>query len=274
MRRVARLVPAILASLLLAVPLVPAKAEDRVFEEEVILEHARVPRTGDLDGMIERGFIRILATYNPLLYFNDGPQQLGITYDAARNFEKQINKRRGQKPRVHVVVIPTARDRLLPWLLEGRGDIAAANLTITPERQQLVDFSAPLYPDVSELVVTGPAAPNVATFDDLATTELHLRRSSSYFEHVAAFNRERRKAGRREIPVKVADERLEDHDLLDMVNAGLVRAVIVDSHKVAFWAQIFDKITVHDTLAISSGGEIAWPCARTARGFSMRSTGS
>ena len=258
MRRVARLVPAILASLLLAVPLVPAKAEDRVFEEEVILEHARAPRTGDLDGMIERGFIRILATYNPLLYFNDGPQQLGITYDAARNFEKQINKRRGKKPRVHVVVIPTARDRLLPWLLEGRGDIAAANLTITPERQQLVDFSAPLYPDVSELVVTGPAAPNVATFDDLATTELHLRRSSSYFEHVAAFNRERRKAGRREIPVKVADERLEDHDLLDMVNAGLVRAVIVDSHKVAFWAQIFDKITVHDTLAISSGGEIAW----------------
>jgi membrane-bound lytic murein transglycosylase MltF len=142
--------------------------------------------------------------------------------------------------------------------LEGRGDIVAANLTITPERQELVDFSAPLYPGVSELLVTGPAAQNVASFDDLTSMELHLRQSSSYFEHVASLNRKRREAGRREIPVRAADERLEDHDLLDMVNAGLIPAVIVDSHKAAFWARIFDKITVHDTLAVNIGGEIAW----------------
>jgi membrane-bound lytic murein transglycosylase MltF len=258
MSHVSRFASAILVSLLPGVTIAEAGAEDRAFDEETVLQHAREPRIGDLDGMFERGFIRILATYNPLLYFNDGPQQMGITYDAAGIFEKQINKRRGKKPRVHVIVIPTARDRLLPWLLEGRGDIAAANLTITLERQHLVDFSAPLYPDVSELLVTGPAAPNVASFDDLDTTEVHLRQSSSYFEHVAALNRERRKAGRPEIPVRAADEHLEDHDLLDMVNAGLIPAVIVDSHKAAFWAQIFDKITVHDALAVNSGGEIAW----------------
>ena len=253
-----RFASAILASFLLAVSFAAAAAEESAFDEEIVLEHARQPRTGDLDGMFERGFIRILATYNPLLYFNDGPRQRGITYEAAKAFEEQINKSRGKKTRVHVIVIPTARDQLLPWLLEGRGDIAAANLTITPERQRLVDFSAPLYPGVSELLVTGPAAPNVSSFDDLVSTELHLRQSSSYFEHVASLNRERHAAGRREIPVRAADEHLEDHDLLDMVNAGLIPAVIVDSHKAAFWAQIFDRITVHDTLAVNSGGEIAW----------------
>ncbi len=258
MSHVLKYASAILASLLLNVSPAAAKAEERAFDEETVLEHAREPRTGDLDGMFERGFIRILATYNPLLYFNDGPQQHGITYEAARHFEKKINKNRGKKPRIHVIIIPTTRDRLLPWLLEGRGDIAAANLTITPERQRLVDFSAPLYPGVSELLITGPAAANVASFDDLVSTELHLRQSSSYFEHVVALNDERRKAGRREIPVRAADERLEDHDLLDMVNAGLIPAVIVDSHKAAFWAQIFDKITVHNTLAVNTGGEIAW----------------
>jgi membrane-bound lytic murein transglycosylase MltF len=258
MIHISRFVSAILASLLLAFSFVEAGAQQKAFDEEIVLEHARQPQTGDLDGMFERGFIRVLATYNPLLYFNDGPRQRGITYEAAKAFEEQINKNRGKNPRVHVIVIPTARDQLLPWLMEGRGDIAAANLTITPERQRLVDFSDPLYPGVSELVVTGPAAPNVASFDDLVSTELYLRRSSSYFEHVASLNQKRREAGRQEIPVRAADERLEDHDFLDMVNAGLLPAVIVDSHKAAFWAQIFDKITVHDTLAVNSGGEIAW----------------
>ncbi|HEX5079199.1 MAG TPA: transporter substrate-binding domain-containing protein [Geminicoccaceae bacterium] len=42
------------------------------------------------------------------------------------------------------MIIPVPRDQLLPALLEGRGDIAAANLTITPERQVLVDFADPL----------------------------------------------------------------------------------------------------------------------------------
>lgn len=256
--QVSGFVCAIVASLLLTVLYAEAGAEERTFDEDAVLAHAREPRTGDLDGMFERGFIRILAPYNPLFYFNDGPQQRGMTYEAARLFEDKINKGRGKRPRVHVIVIPTARDRLLPALLEGRGDIAAGNLTITPERQRLVDFSAPFYPGIDELVVTGPAAPNVASFDDLVSTELHLRQSSSYFEHVAALNDERSKAGRREIPVRTADERLEDHDLLDMVNAGLIPAVVVDSHKAALWAQIFDRITVHDRLAVNAGGNIAW----------------
>ena len=55
----------------------------------------------------------------------------------------------------------------LDMVAEGRGDIAMGNLTITPERKRLVDFSSPLYPNVNELVVSGPAAPGVSSFDDL-----------------------------------------------------------------------------------------------------------
>ena len=55
-----------------------------------------------------------------------------------------------------------------------------------------------------------------------------------------------------------ADERLEDYDLLDMVNVGVIPAVIVDSHKAKLWAQIFEKIKVHEDLAVNTGGAIAW----------------
>ena len=41
--------------------------------------------------------------------------------------EKFVNKRLGSgKLKVHVFVVPVARDQLLPALLEGRADIAAA----------------------------------------------------------------------------------------------------------------------------------------------------
>jgi len=227
-------------------------------EHEEILEHVNESWTGDLDGMVERGFIRILTVHNPLFFTFDGIEHRGLAVEMSRYFEDHLAKQIGRTRSPTVVMVPVARDELLPGLLEGRGDIAAANLTITPDRQKLVSFAAPTYPGISELVVTGPAAPSVSSFDTLAKTRLHLRESSSYFEHMKTLNAERKKAGKAPIPIRPVDENLEDYDLLDMVNAGVYPAIVVDSHKAAFWAEVFPKIKVHDDLAIHSGNEIAW----------------
>jgi ABC-type amino acid transport substrate-binding protein len=61
-----------------------------------------------------------------------------------------------------------SRDELISSLLEGRGDIAAANLTITPERLKQVDFSDPTIRNVSEIVVTGPGAEPIGSVEDLS----------------------------------------------------------------------------------------------------------
>jgi len=55
-----------------------------------------------------------------------------------------------------------------------------------------------------------------------------------------------------------AEETFEDEDLLEMVNAGLIPMIVMDSHKAQFWTQIFDKIRIHPEIAVRSGGEIAW----------------
>jgi membrane-bound lytic murein transglycosylase MltF len=228
-------------------------------DEQAFLELATKAWTGDLDAMLKRGFIRILTTYNPLFFFYDGAEQRGILHDGMRAFAERLQKaqRRGQPP-VRILFIPVARDELLPALVEGRGDIVVANLTVTPARQKIVQFTDPSYPNVSELVVTGPAAPPVTSLDDLTSLSVHIRESSSYFEHLLVLNEERKRAGLKPIRTKKVDERLEDYDLLEMVSAGLIPAVIVDSHTAAFWAQVFDKIKVHDDLATNRGGNIAW----------------
>ena len=224
-----------------------------------LTDHVLEAWKGDFDGMVERGFVRLLTVHNPLFFTYDGIEQRGMAVEAARALERHLTKLAGRKAgTLNVVVIPVARDDLLPFLRAGKGDLVAANLTITPARQALVDFSDPTYPGVDELVITGPAAPGILELDDLAGTEVHIRRSSSYFEHLTALNDERRQAGQPEIPIVEADERLEDYDLLELVNAGLIPAVIVDSHKAALWSQVFDSITVHQNLAVHRGGQIAW----------------
>ena len=214
---------------------------------------------GDFDGMAERNTIRALVPYSKTFYFLDGADQRGLTYEFLRQFEKSINEKLKRKTiRVHVIVIPTKRDRLLPALAEGHGDIAAGNLTITPERMKLVDFAAPMLSGVDEIIVTGPKSPRVQTTDDLTGKEIHVRASSSYYESLQHLNAEFKKAGKKQIQLKLADDFLEDEDLLEMMNAGLIPMIVIDSHKGTFWAQIFKDLTLHSDIKLRTGGQIAW----------------
>ena len=214
---------------------------------------------GDLDGMIERRMIRVLVVYSKTLYFFDKGAQRGASHDVFKAFEDELNKDlKAKHLQVHVVFIPVSRDELLPALVEGRGDIAAANLTITSERQQLVDFANPILSGVNELVITGPKSPKIATLADLAGKEVFVRKSSSYHDSLLSLNERFRGAGKAEIRIKRVPESLEDEDLLEMINAGLIGLTVVDSYKAAFWAQVFPNIVPHPDIAVRTGGEIAW----------------
>jgi membrane-bound lytic murein transglycosylase MltF len=223
------------------------------------------PWTGDLDGMIERRVIRVLTVNSKTFYFHDKGTLRGTAVDYFRLFEEDLNKKlaaakklKNKNLKVRVVFIPLRRDQLLPALAAGKGDIAAANLTITPERRKLVDFTVAGMSDVREVVVTGPASPAVAGLDDLSGKEVFVRKSSSYYEGLVALNKKFAAAGKRPVSLKESPETLEDEDLLEMLNAGLVSMIVVDSHKATFWKQVFPKLTVHENISVRDGGEIAW----------------
>jgi len=128
--------------------------------------------TGDFDGMVKRRVIRALVTFSKTNYFLDGFERRGVTYEALRAFEKYINKKLKRKNlKVNLVVIPVTRDRLVPALVEGLGDIAAAALTITPQRKRVVDFADPILTGVDEIVVCGPSAPHLSSIEDLSGKE-------------------------------------------------------------------------------------------------------
>jgi membrane-bound lytic murein transglycosylase MltF len=234
-----------------------ATADKKTPGQGIPLQYKKM--VGDFDEMVQHRRIRALVTYSKTFYFLDRGRQYGLSYESLKAFEKFVNKKLKTKNlKFHVVFIPVTRDELIPSLLNGLGDIAVANLTITTQRQKQVDFSDPFLTGVKELLVTGPSAPSIKSIDDLSGKDIHVRRSSSYYESLIRLNTSFKKAGKSQMKLVLADETFEDEDLLEMVNAGLVPMMVMDSHKAQFWKQIFDNITVHQDIAVRAGGEIAW----------------
>ncbi len=217
------------------------------------------PHTDDFNGMAERRTIRALVVRSKTFYFFDGAVQRGLSYDRLKAFEAYVNDRRDTGTlKINVVFLPITRDQLIPALLAGYGDLAAANLTITPERQAQVDFSIPVQRDVREVLVTGPASEPINSVEALSGKTLHTRHSSSYHASLVALNERLQAGGLPPVDIVTVDEHIEDAELLEMVNASLIPRIVIDSHKAGFWAQIFDSIEVHADIVLRDHADIAW----------------
>jgi membrane-bound lytic murein transglycosylase MltF len=215
---------------------------------------------GDLDEMIRHRAVRVLVPYSKTLYFVDlGGTQRGMSYEFMRAFEEALNQHLGRGDlRVHAVFIPVARDHLIPLLVAGKGDIAAANLTITPERSQLVDFAEPVANGISEIIVTAPGVPPLHSLEDLSGHEIYVERAMSYYDSLLALNERLLARGLAPVRLREADSHFETEDLLEMVNAGLVKIVVADSYLARFWKQIYPNLVPYEGLAVRSNGDIAF----------------
>jgi membrane-bound lytic murein transglycosylase MltF len=217
---------------------------------------------GDFDKMVERRSIRVLVPYSRTLYYTDRGREHGITAELVRDWERYLGrkyaKHLGKRP-LTVYIIPTTRDKLIPGVIAGLGDVAAGDITVTDERSQIVDFVAPAdVKGVNEIVVTGPKAPAIKSVDDLAGKTVHVRPATSYHESLVGLNDRFRKEGKPLVTLVPLPDALEDEDKLEMVNAGLLDIVIVDDWIAKIWSQILPSIKVIPEAAVRTGGRIGW----------------
>ena len=213
--------------------------------------------TGDLDAIFERGYIRILVPFSKTYFFYEGARPRGLAYEFMEEFAKELRKSQADSPtRLTVFYLPMARDRLIPGIAEGLGDIAIAGLTATEERQQLVDFLIHGSSPVSEVIVTGPDAPRLESVEDLAGQKVFVRPSSSYFESLRELNHRLQAAGKPEIKIIEADENLEAEDILELVGSGVEQITVVDDFLAGFWAEVMDGVTVRQDLVVKESGFI------------------
>ena len=67
-----------------------------------------------------------------------------------------------------------------------------------------------------------------------------------------------RQAGKPEAKLVYLPNALEDEDLLEMIDAGLLQAVVVDDWKARMWAQVLPKVKVHEDIMLRPKTKVGW----------------
>ncbi|WP_419786242.1 transporter substrate-binding domain-containing protein [Pseudodesulfovibrio sp.] len=222
------------------------------------------PWKGDLPQLFkEHRAIRVLVSYNRTNFFLDKGAMRGMEYDLMNQYKQYLDK--AHKGPVRMVFVAVPFDELLPSLLRGEGDIAAAGLTVTRDRARQVAFSSPYRTDVNEIVVGAPRAKPIKMLDDLAGKTVHVMRGASYVIHLKELNAKLKKHGKKQIKIKEADPHLVTEDLLEMANAGMIDYVAADSRLASIWKQALPKLRPFEDAPLHTGGSLAWAVRPSAK---------
>jgi membrane-bound lytic murein transglycosylase MltF len=224
---------------------------------------ANKPWTGDFDKLLQRRMIRVFAPFSRSLYFSDKGRERGLAVELVRDWERYINikyaKQLGNRPAT-VYTLPGTRDKLLPYVAEGMADIAIGNLTVTDDRLKIVDFvpGDDGRRTINEVVLTGPRSPELKTLADLSGKRVHVRKASSYYESLEEQNERLKAEQKPPIVLLEVPESLEDEDLMEMLDAGLVELLVVDDWKARMWAQVLPRLKVRSDLVLRADAKTGW----------------
>ncbi len=173
--------------------------------------------TDDLPGLIERGRLRMITRNNAMTYFIHRGLQVGFEYELMKKFASEHGLRLE-------IVIPDSHAELLAYLNQGKGDVVAAAMTITLERQARAAFTRP-YNEVDELVVVRADEDSITGLRDLAGRTVHVRASSSFYTTLTALQ-----DSLKGLEIALLPEDVETEDVLAGVEAGLYDITLSDAN--------------------------------------------
>ncbi len=218
---------------------------------------AREKHTGDLPKIRKRKILKALVTNSRTDFFLLNRRPRGLMYEMLREYEKHLNKGiRRETQKTRIVFVPVSFDQLIPALLEGRGDVAAALLTLTPEREKSVAFATKRKLIVNELVVSHKSVGNLKELRDLSGRMMYVLSGSSYAEHLRELNKRFEREKIKPILIEESDSYLLTEDILELVSAGIVKLTVVDDFKAHLWAKVLPNLVVHENLKVKEANQV------------------
>jgi len=183
-------------------------------------------------------------------YVDDNKQAAGLEYDLIQLFMKEL----GDKTQLKLKVANNI-NQVIPAVLNNKADIAAADVTVTDARQEIIDFSTP-YQDVQQMVVynteklkeNNKKAPK--KLKDLAGLLITVPAGTSFVERLIKLQPKE--------PGLVWEERLHvgSEQLLQDLANGEIAYTIADSHLVSIMQNYYPNLGV--AFAIGEPEKIAW----------------
>ena len=124
-----------------------------------VLDDSSAPEGGKVAEIQAAGKLIMLtnAEFPPFEYLGEGAAVKGVDADLAQMIADELG--------VELEILNADFDTLIDMLNSGKGDLIAAGMSITPERQQQVDFSIP-YVDTTLLIIV-PVDSDITSAEDL-----------------------------------------------------------------------------------------------------------
>ena len=195
-----------------------------------------------LEEISERGELRVLSRYGPTTYYVQDEDLAGFEYELAKRFAEHLNVKLK-------IIVPDNLGDMLQLIKDGKADIAAAGLTITPERKDVIRFG-PIYQQVTQQFVYRLGAKKPKNLTDLNEGQLEVVAHSSHVEQLNSL--------REEIPSLTWTENseLDSGGLLELVQLELIDYTIADSNEMAADQIKFPELRV--AFNISEPQPLAW----------------
>ena len=168
-----------------------------------------------LDRVISSGSLSIVSSNGPNTYYEGPFGYTGFEYELTEAFANHLGVALKIKDR------PTFTD-MLASIQANNGSFAANNLSVTPERQKLLDFSVP-YMQVKQHVIYRRGDKRPKTIDDLLDSDIVVIANSSHAEFLRSLKEIFPTLLWREI------DEVEPLDLLESIHSGRADITIVDS---------------------------------------------
>jgi membrane-bound lytic murein transglycosylase F len=208
---------------------------------------------GDLDALQRRGRLRILipANVGGVYYLPRDGWPVTAQLEAAQAFARS----QGLEP--ELVPVSDFAD-LIPALLDGRGDLIAANLTVTEQRRRRIAFSVPITTVRKQLLVASASAnAAVESIADLVGKRVMVNPGTAFWESLRQHSQAY--PGIELIPRPAG---LSDEEALDRVASGEVDASVRDSNVAAMYIGYRDDLRV--AFSLPGVDDIAWGLRRDA----------
>lgn len=142
----------------------------------------KIPELTTPDKILKADEITVITRNDAHCYYMYRGQPMGFEYDLAKAFADFL----GAKLKVKIV---ENWDGMISALMDGSGALIAANLTITPKRQNKVAFSDG-YMTIQQYIIVHRNNLSIKRAEDLAGKTIHVRKGTSYEERLEALKKE------------------------------------------------------------------------------------
>lgn len=197
--------------------------------------------------------ITFVTMNSPNIYYvNDSNEFAGLEYDLIKLFIKELNDGSQLK-----LIVANHIDQILPSILNGKADIAAADISVTEARKKRINFTIP-YQDVQQQVVYNKATNKKPPKSpkDLVGLNIVVPTGTSFAERLTKL--------REHEPDLTWEERdnANSEKLLADVANGEIEFTIADSHLISILQNYYPNLGV--AFAVGEPEKIAWALSKEA----------